>query len=154
MYSGLRVAGSGPNPAIVASWQSAVSPAEMVRIDANSAGHRLLTNAQRVQEIDWQPLREFWFTSKAGRHIHNFIALPPAFDETKKYPLFVVTHGGPHSMFSDSFGLRWNYHLLAQPGYVVLLTSYTGSTGFANARASDNTSSYKQNVGLLGDPLI
>ena len=33
-------------------------------------------------------------------------------------------------MWRDQFVLRWNYHLLASPGYVVLLTNYTGSTGF------------------------
>ena len=39
-------------------------------------------------------------------------------------------HGGPHTMWTDAFVVRWNYHLLAQPGYVVLLTNYSGSTGF------------------------
>ena len=48
------------------------------------------------------------------------MVLPPDFDETKKYPLLVVMHGGPHSMWRDQWVTRWNYHLLAQPGYVVL----------------------------------
>jgi dipeptidyl aminopeptidase/acylaminoacyl peptidase len=58
------------------------------------------------------------------------MALPPALDESKKYPLLVLMHGGPHGMWRDQFFVRWNDHLLAQPGYVVLLTNYTGSTGF------------------------
>ena len=58
------------------------------------------------------------------------IALPPKFDARKKYPLLVVIHGGAANMWRDQITLRWNYHLLAQPGYVVLLTNYTGSTGF------------------------
>jgi dipeptidyl aminopeptidase/acylaminoacyl peptidase len=33
-------------------------------------------------------------------------------------------------MWHDAFVLRWNYDLLARPGYVVLLTDYTGSTGY------------------------
>jgi dipeptidyl aminopeptidase/acylaminoacyl peptidase len=33
-------------------------------------------------------------------------------------------------MWRDQITLRWNYHLLAKPGYVLLLTNYTGSTGF------------------------
>src|SRR2546425_11448544 len=32
-------------------------------------------------------------------------------------------------MWTDNFGLRWNPHLLGAPGYVVLMTDYTGSTG-------------------------
>src|SRR6202035_5464978 len=42
----------------------------------------------------------------------------------------VVLHGGFANMWRDQITLRWNYHLLAKPGYVVLLTNYTGSTGF------------------------
>ena len=94
-------------------------------------------------KIDWQPLRHFWFTSKAGKRIHNMIALPPNFDERRKYPLLVMMHGGPHTMFRDNWGLRWNYHLLARPGYVLLLTNYSGSTGFGEAFAQS----------IQGDPL-
>ena len=43
----------------------------------------------------------------------------------------------------DTITLRWNYHLLAKPGYVVLLTNYTGSTGFGEKFAQD----------IQGDPL-
>ena len=42
----------------------------------------------------------------------------------------MVIHGGAANMWHDAFVLRWNYHLLAQPGYVVLLTDYKGSTGY------------------------
>ena len=72
------------------------------------------------------------------------VALPPDFDERKKYPLFVLIHGGPHIMWRDQFFLRWNYHLLAQPGYVVLLTDYTGSTGYGE--------NFSQ--AIQGDPFI
>jgi dipeptidyl aminopeptidase/acylaminoacyl peptidase len=55
---------------------------------------------------------------------------PPGFDASKKCPLFVLIHGGPHAMWRDQFFIRWNYHLLAARGYVLLLTNYSGSTGF------------------------
>jgi dipeptidyl aminopeptidase/acylaminoacyl peptidase len=44
-------------------------------------------------------------------------------------------HGGPHNMWRDNWGLRWNYFMLSRPGYVVLLTNYSGSTGFGEAFA-------------------
>jgi dipeptidyl aminopeptidase/acylaminoacyl peptidase len=118
---------------------------EVVRIYPGTKQHQKLThfNDERLAPIDWQPLRHFTFTSTKGRSIHNMLVLPPNFDENKKYPLFVVIHGGPHSMWRDQFVLRWNYHLLAAPGYVVLLTNYTGSTGFGEK--------FAQNIQL--DPL-
>jgi dipeptidyl aminopeptidase/acylaminoacyl peptidase len=130
-YSGLSSAVKAQAPVLLANWQSAVDPPEVVRLDPEAKNHRALTsfNAERTAELDWQPLRSFWFTSKRGKRIHSFVALPPNFDESRKYPLLVLIHGGPASMWSDQFVLRWNYHLLAAPGYVVLLTNYTGSTG-------------------------
>ena len=124
---------------VVATWDSAVNPAEIVRLDLASGAVKPLTgfNKERVAAIDWQPVRHFWFTSKGGKKIHNLLIVPPGFDEKKKYPLFVVIHGGPAGMWRDSFGLRWNYHLLGSPGYVVVLTNYTGSTGFGEKFGQD-----------------
>ena len=130
---------------LVATWGSAVSPPEVMRIDPASGARQALSsfNAERVAALDWQPIQEFWFESKRGRRIHNMIALPPGFDPAKKYPLFVLIHGGPNTMYKDEFFIRWNYHLLAAPGYVVLMTNYSGSTGFGEAFAQK----------IEGDPL-
>lgn len=132
-------------PVLAGTWESAVNPPEVVAIDAHSGARKLLSrfNAERATAIDWQPLQDFWFTSTRGTRIHSFVALPPAFDPSRKYPLLVLLHGGPHSMWIDQFVIRWNYHLLAEPGYVVLLTNYTGSTGYGEK--------FAQNI--QGDPL-
>jgi dipeptidyl aminopeptidase/acylaminoacyl peptidase len=138
-YSGLAIPARAQQAILVANYGSSVSPPEVVRIDLAARGHRALSdfNAEAVAAIDWQPPRHFWFTSSRGKRIHNMIVLPPAFDENKKYPLLVLMHGGPASMWADSLSLRWNYHLLARPGYVVLLTNYTGSTGFGEKFAQE-----------------
>ena len=137
--------GSRAAPVLVGTWESAINPPEVVAIDARSGERKLLShfNTDRAASIDWQPLRDFWFTSARGARIHSFVALPPGFDPSRKYPLFVLLHGGPHSMWVDQFVIRWNYHLLAQPGYVVLLTNYTGSTGYGEKFAQK----------IQGDPL-
>lgn len=139
VYTNLAIPQKAPSTILIANWESATNPLEIVRVELGAKTHRTLTgfNADRLAQIDWQPLRHFTFTSKRGKQIHNMIALPPNFDENKKYPLFVVIHGGPHTMWRDQFFLRWNYHLLAQPGYVVLLTNYTGSTGFGEKFAQE-----------------
>ncbi len=143
--SGLQVEGAVDAPVIVANWGSAVSPPEVTRIENRDGARRALTafNAERAALIDWRPVEEFWFKSKRGARVHNMLALPPGFDPAKQYPLFVLIHGGPHLMYKDEFFIRWNYHLLAAPGYVVLMTNYTGSTGFGEAFAQ----------AIEGDPL-
>ena len=136
VYTSVAIPRTAPATQIFARWGSAVRPAEIVRLD-DAGGRTPLTdfNGARAAAIDWQPPRSFTFTSRRGRLIHNLVVLPPAFDSTRRYPLYVMMHGGPHNMWRDEFFIRWNYHLLAAPGYVVLLTNYTGSTGFSEAFA-------------------
>lgn len=131
-YGNLVGAERAGSPILIANFDSAVSPSEIVRIDPQRGSHRALTRftADKIAQLDLAPVEHFWFDSKRGARIHNMIVRPPGFDPAKKYPLLVLMHGGPHSMWRDTFFLRWNYHLLAAPGYVVLLTNYTGSTGF------------------------
>jgi dipeptidyl aminopeptidase/acylaminoacyl peptidase len=137
VYTSLKIPAKSPATMLIANWESAINPPEVFRVDVQTKTQRALTsfNEEQLAKIDWQPLRHFWFTSKAGKRIHNMIALPPNFDEHKKYPLIVVMHCGPHSMWRDNWGLRWNYFMLSRPGYVVLLTNYSGSTGFGEAFA-------------------
>jgi len=143
VYSDVRFAGRAP--VLVARWGSSVNPAEVVRVDLAAKSHTNLTsfNVAKAAELDWQPPQHFWFTSSRGAKVHSFIVVPPGFDETKKYPLLVLMHGGAANMWQDSISLRWNYHLLAKPGYVLLMTNYKGSTGFGEAFARS----------IKGDPL-
>jgi len=144
-YSRIAVGGPAQAPAVAAVWSSAVNPHEFGRIDLATGRWTALSsfNTARAAVIDWQPVEEFWFESRRGKRIHNMLVKPPGFDPGKKYPLFVLIHGGPHNMWKDDFVVRWNYHLLAQPGYVVLLTNYSGSTGFGEDFARS----------IQGDPL-
>jgi dipeptidyl aminopeptidase/acylaminoacyl peptidase len=117
---------------VYGNWESASAPGEIALLSPSGGSPVVLTRftSERAAQLDLPPLENFWFTSSRGKRIHSFLVRPPGFDPSKKYPLFVMIHGGPHSMWRDQFFVRWNYHLLAAPGYVLLLTNYSGSTGF------------------------
>jgi dipeptidyl aminopeptidase/acylaminoacyl peptidase len=140
VYAGLQVAGDS----LVAKWESSSIPAEVVRVEMNG-GHTALSgfNSERTKGIDLKPFTEFWFENSNGRRVHSWLALPPGFDESKKYPLVLQIHGGPFSSSRDAGHVRWSASLLAAPGYVVLMTDYTGSVGYGEAFSRD----------IEGDPL-
>ena len=143
VYANLSSGGS-KSPVLIANYESATEPPEIVRLDANGKALRLTGfDVERTAKLDLAPLETFWFTNARGQRIHSMILRPPHFDPSKKYPLLVVMHGGPFSQWRDQWVLRWNYHLLAAPGYVVLLTNYVGSTGFGEVFAQ----------AIQGDPL-
>jgi dipeptidyl aminopeptidase/acylaminoacyl peptidase len=131
-YTNLAIPERSAELALYANWESASNPAEVARITPQNGRALVLTrfNSARASQLDLPPIESFWFTSSRGKRIQNWLVRPPGFDPAKKYPLFVVMHGGPHGMWRDQFFIRWNYHLLAAPGYVLLLTNYSGSTGF------------------------
>jgi dipeptidyl aminopeptidase/acylaminoacyl peptidase len=125
-YASLTMAGTVP----VSLYERANVPAEVVRVAADAQTNLTRMNAARAEELDLPAVEHFWFTSKKGRRIHNLLVRPPGFDATKKYPVFALIHGGAANMWKDQFFLRWNYHLLASSGYVLVLTDYSGSTGY------------------------
>jgi dipeptidyl aminopeptidase/acylaminoacyl peptidase len=131
-YTNLAIPQKAPSPILIGSYGSAVKPVEVVRIEPGARRHVNLTDIDTAAAaaIDWSPPRHFTFTSSRGRPLHSMVVTPPGFDPSKKYPLLVLIHGGPASTNPDQIGLRWNYHLLAAPGYVVLMTDYTGSVGY------------------------
>jgi dipeptidyl aminopeptidase/acylaminoacyl peptidase len=147
VYTDLSIARNAPSLVMVGRWGSSINPAEVVRIDPAAQTKTNLTSfdVDAAARMDWLPPQHFWFTSSRGKKIHNMLVVPAGFDPNgpTKYPLLVLMHGGPASQWRDDISYRWNYHLLARPGYVVLLTNYTGSTGFGEKFAQD----------IQGDPL-
>jgi len=135
----LAIPARASSTVLVAGWGSAANPAQVVRVDLATGKRQFLTDfdVAHAAELDLTPVEHFWVTNSSGRRVHSMLVRPPMFDPSKKYPLLVLIHGGAANMFRDEFGVRWNYHLHAAPGYVVLLTNYRGSTGFGEKFAQD-----------------
>ena len=125
---------------LMANLDSATTPPEIFVLSTTGGAapyQRSNFSSGAAGQLDLAPVEHFWFTSTRGKKIHSMLVRPPGFDPSKIYPLFVVIHGGAASMWRDAWVLRWNYHLLASPGYAVLLTDYTGSTGYGEKFSQD-----------------
>ncbi len=73
-------------------------------------------------------VEEITYDSFDGKPIQGWIVKPPHFDPSKKYPLLLEIHGGPHAMYGVEFQHEMQIH--AGHGYVVLYTNPRGSTGY------------------------
>jgi dipeptidyl aminopeptidase/acylaminoacyl peptidase len=62
-----------------------------------------------------------------------FVIYPPGFDPSKKYPVYMLLHGGPHNAITDAVQWRWNAHVFASWGYIVTWHNFHGSSGFGQA---------------------
>ena len=121
-----------PSPVIIAAYESAVQPPELVRLDPITGEGKNITNFNktRLDTLDMLPAESFWTTTSKGKKIHSLLIKPAGFKPEGKYPLFVLLHGGPAASSKDIWSYRWNYHLLAKAGFVIIATDYTGSTGY------------------------
>ncbi len=92
------------------------------RIDALNGG---VMEGVKVGEV-----REFRIKGFDGEPVQMWAIYPPDFDPKKKWPLLHNIHGGPHATWGDNFHFRWNNHVFAAQGYVVICVNYHGSSSF------------------------
>ena len=85
-----------------------------------------------VEEIRYKSVEDF--------DIQGWIIKPPDFDPSKKYPLILAIHGGPHGMYNVGFNFGWQNH--AANGYVVLYTNPRGSSGYGSAFGNSIKNAY------------
>lgn len=89
-------------------------------------------------------IEEIWYDSSHDDYkIQGWIAYPPNFDPTKKYPLILEIHGGPHTAYAGSFAAE--IQLMAAQGYVVLYTNPRGSTSYGEKFAQEIHHNYPSN---------
>ncbi len=71
---------------------------------------------------------EIKYKSFDGKTIEAWVQKPPDFDPSKKYPLILNIHGGPHTAYGYTFDHEFQW--MAAKGYVVLYPNPRGSTSY------------------------
>ena len=117
----------------VGTLSSPQRPADVVMLDIkNKAAVRQLTsvNDDILAGKKLGQVTEMWYTAPDGLKVQGWYITPPDFDPTRKYPMQLHIHGGPHSMYGVGFNFGWQEH--AANGYVILYTNPRGSTGYGS----------------------
>ncbi len=117
---------------IVFMHQTMSRPVELWTANSSGTNAKQLTHMNDVlfSHIELSDPEYVWFDGANGTKVQMWIVKPPFFDAKKKYPLVYWVHGGPQSVFGNSWSYRWNQQLWAAQGYVIALPNPRGSTGF------------------------
>ena len=84
-----------------------------------------------------------------GATVEGLVTYPVDYQPGQKYPLAVMTHGGPQAADKYSLGSSsYEIQVLAGKGYVSLQPNYRGSTGYGDAFLRDMIGHYFQNAHL------
>jgi dipeptidyl aminopeptidase/acylaminoacyl peptidase len=107
-------------------------PHELFVSDLDGMNIKQLTflNKELLRQLGMNEVQTFWSEGAEGEKVQSILLTPPGFDETKKYPMIFLVHGGPQGHWEDDFHYRWNLQMFAAKGYVVVAPNPRGSTGY------------------------
>jgi len=130
----LNVADISKTGIAVGTRSTPVDPGNIISFDVRAPQQmRTLTsaNADLLTGKKLATTEEIWYRSVDNYRIQGWIVKPADFDPSKKYPLMLEIHGGPHSMYNVGFSFARQDH--AAHGFVILYTNPRGSTGYGSA---------------------
>ena len=107
-------------------------PGELFYLDITTGERRQLTNFNEsfLREVPLSTPEAIVYQTSIG-DVHGWIMKPTNYEEGVKYPLIVEVHGGPHTMYANTF--FHEMQLLASRGYGVLYVNPRGSHGYSQA---------------------
>jgi len=119
--------------ALVGIRQTFTEPPTLVSITPRGVVKKISTfNDEALAAVDQGRYESVTYKGAKDADIQMWVVYPPGFDATKKYPLLMLLHGGPHSAMTDALQWRWNAEVMAGWGYVVTWHNFHGSSGFGN----------------------
>ena len=126
---------SDRNGVLVGIRQTFVEPPTLVRIEPKSGKVEKLSriNDALLAGTALGTYESVTYPGADGKPIQMWVNYPPGFDKSKKYPLFVLIHGGPHGAVTNGMQFRWNAQVFSSWGYVTAWPNFHGSSGFGNA---------------------
>ncbi|MEO8063488.1 MAG: S9 family peptidase [Pseudomonadota bacterium] len=131
-FGGLALSRNGK--ALVSIRQSFTEPPTLVALNLRSGVATKLStiNDAALAALDQGKVESVTYQGAKDADIQMWVIYPPGFDATKKYPLLMLLHGGPHGAITDGLQWRWNAEVFASWGYVVTWHNFHGSSGFGN----------------------
>ncbi len=140
----LGISLSNDGETLVFERTSLAMPAEIFASSRDGSGVRQLThqNDSILASLKMNEPETFWFEGAGGTKVQAMLIRPPDFDASKKYPLLVLLHGGPQTMWSNAWGYRWNAQVFSAAGYVTLMINRRGSTGYGQKFTDEITNDW------------
>ncbi len=117
--------------------QSMLRPNEVAVVDLETREVTTLSDVNRkiFADLELPLIEERIVTATDGASIHNWVIFPPDYDpeSNRQWPMLTYCQGGPQGQIGQWFSYRWNFHLMAAKGYVVLAVNRRGMPGFGQA---------------------
>jgi len=116
------------------TWCSMDFPTELVAVEINGdkTAYNQITdeNGHILSQLADHRTEARYVKTVDGKDMLTWVLYPPHFDPAKTYPAITICLGGPQGTLSQGWSYRWNYRLMTDQGYVVVLPNRRGTTAF------------------------
>ncbi|MCR5881035.1 S9 family peptidase [Phenylobacterium sp. J367] len=116
-------------PADLAVWRGGKSQ-RLTRLNDDLLANKTMARVEHLPAV----------SSYDQKPIDAWVALPPNYDPSRRYPLILEIHGGPFQSYGPSFST--DVQLYAKSGYVVVYSNPRGSTSYGEAFANEIDRNY------------
>ncbi|MBX7533655.1 S9 family peptidase [Qipengyuania sp. 1XM1-15A] len=104
-------------------------PADLYARTGRSTRKLTALNEDLLAHRDLGQVQEIvYVSSHDGTEIQGWYVTPPGFDPSKKYPLILEIHGGPHAAYGPHFSAEIQRYVAE--GYVVFYANHRGSASY------------------------
>jgi dipeptidyl aminopeptidase/acylaminoacyl peptidase len=119
-------------------------PVDLCKIDLSNNKITQITNVNKdiYDHLRLPIIKKFWVNTSDKKKELTWVIYPPDFDSTKKYPALLYCEGGPQEMVSQFFSYRWNFHIMAANGYIIVAPNRRGLPGFGQAWNAEISKDY------------
>ncbi|MCU4163610.1 prolyl oligopeptidase family serine peptidase [Carboxylicivirga caseinilyticus] len=127
-YNSVDIAGDK----LIATRTSMQYPTEIISVDPTTGEGINISkvNEPLLSQLKMGNVEKRWIKTTDNKDMLTWVIYPPNFDPNKKYPTLLYCQGGPQSMVSQFWSLRWNFQMMAANDYIIVAPNRRGLPGF------------------------
>ncbi|WP_430811042.1 MULTISPECIES: prolyl oligopeptidase family serine peptidase [unclassified Carboxylicivirga] len=127
-YNSVAIAGKE----LIATQTSMKHPTEIISVNPQTGAGKNISkvNEPLLSQLTMGDVEKRWIKTTDNKDMLVWVIYPPNFDKNKKYPALLYCGGGPQSMVSQFWSLRWNFQMMAANDYIIVAPNRRGLPGF------------------------
>lgn len=116
---------------LIALRQSMQHPDDIYRINPDDGSMVAITdeNKEIFDQLKSIKVEKRMITTTDNKKMLTWVIYPPDFDPNKKYPAILYCSGGPQGNIGQFWSYRWNFMLMANHGYIIVVPNRRGASG-------------------------
>ena len=118
------------SPVLYTTYNSMDFPTEIVKVEAGKYTQISHENEDILSQLSGISCEQITIPTPEGETLYSWVLYPADFTPEGTFHVVEMFNGGPQTSLDQSWSYRWNFRMMCQQGYVVVLPARHGDSGF------------------------